>query len=146
LFPGSNFIGPNTKIATKILAGVQPNSATDKAAMYHDLNYLLSNGGHTGHFDEVAINGSDLTISGIALNAGLRSKMVLDSIVGTTFNKPSFKTAHEAKIAHELLVNKINSNQLNNNQSRKTAILHEITDNGASVVNQVNQKFLHDDL
>lgn len=38
--PGKNYVGPGTKIATRIRKGIKPNGKLDKLAQIHDVDYL----------------------------------------------------------------------------------------------------------
>jgi len=42
-YPGTNFLGPGTKIITSIYNNVQPTSDADRIARQHDVDYLLGN-------------------------------------------------------------------------------------------------------
>lgn len=39
-FPGHNYLGPGTKVATRIIRGDQPVNIYDKLARQHDIDYL----------------------------------------------------------------------------------------------------------
>lgn len=83
-FPGQNYTGPGTHIATRLLNGVLPKNKTDFVTMLHDIEY--SGKTNPTQSDFRAIKNSGWDISGIATKVGLIARNVLDTVVpGSVF-------------------------------------------------------------
>lgn len=106
LLPNSNYIGPYTKIYTKVFNNVPPVDEADYAAMNHDIDYTLNPNKDTFNYDAKAIKtAGKKSINALLLNAGLHSKQLIDKIVGTTFNPKNengLTTHQNAKAANAL--------------------------------------------
>lgn len=80
-FPGQNYTGPGTRVATNIYNNVKPTNKTDAVTMLHDIDYIRFAGSpkHVDQADYYAIQNSDNSAAGIATKVGLafRTEMQL---------------------------------------------------------------------
>lgn len=108
--PGTNFVGPFTHTANKIVNGIGPTTAGDEIALFHDIDYIRYSGDRikTAYADAKAIGKTMLVndYASFAIKAGLTSKLAFDSISlgATAFNDRTggFKPFELEQIANEL--------------------------------------------
>lgn len=84
-FPGQNYTGPGTRIATNFINNVKPNNKTDAATMMHDVDYMIAKDAKQAFLADVrAIANSDNSLAGLATKAGLvlRSAFLPNSFYG----------------------------------------------------------------
>jgi hypothetical protein len=110
--PGTNYIGPGTKIATRVMTGVKPTSDVDHVALHHDIDYLRSNGAYMSMLadDFRAIRDSGWSPTGFLMKTGLTLRSVLATL---TFNYVNFSgdrmLDQEAKLLADYLEHKHNT-------------------------------------
>lgn len=101
-YPGTNYLGPGTRVTTNIVNDVQPTSYIDGLARQHDIDYMLSSGSYTGAVaaDIKAILGSyaEISLQSIALRLGLSARLLANTL---TFGQLANYNLNLPNMSHE---------------------------------------------
>jgi len=94
-YPGTNYLGPGTKVMTNLFNGVRPVSYIDSLAQQHDIDYLSSVGSNFSAImaDLKAIKNSynEISLQAISMRVGLLARIAFSlSTFGVfiKFNRP----------------------------------------------------------
>lgn len=97
-YPGRSYLGPGTDVWNRVNNKSRPVSKADRAALDHDINYILHpNSVPNAAIDDIiAMNESGWELDGIALKLGLGARIVGNILtLGQLFNynKSNSKTS-----------------------------------------------------
>ena len=83
--PGFNYMGPGTKIATRVMNKVRPTNAFDAASLIHDVEYLKENQFEADNNMYLNINRQSLL--NIPVSNYIRTSFLVKDIIGYKIEK-----------------------------------------------------------